>query len=357
MKQVRKKLVLENGMSFTRAGYGYEGQTVGEIVFNTAMVGYQEIISDPSYAGEIVVMTYPLIGQYGIIEEDSESKASLLKGLVVRECCETPSNFRYTKTLDEELEERGIACVAELDTRMLTRIIRESGKMKAAIVDESTTDAQALKMISEYDCSVNWSEKASCTSRWFARTPHHKFDVVVVDCGMKHGIVRELTKRACNVTVVPYSTSAEEVEAFNPDGILFSSGPGNPGQLPELIELINALKGRYPIFGICLGHELIALSYGARIDEMSFGHHGDQPVRECSTGRIITAAHNHNFTVNEDSAVKCGLTITHRDMTDGSVEGIERTADRIFSAQFHPEGCPGPQESGMFDKFVKMMEE
>lgn len=357
MKQVRKKLVLENGMSFTGAGYGNAGQTVGEIVFNTAMVGYQEIISDPSYAGEIVVMTYPLIGQYGIIEEDSESKASLLKGLVVRECCEAPSNFRYTKTLDEELEERGIACVSELDTRMLTRIIREHGRMKAAIVDESTTDGQALTMIKEYDDNVNWSQKASCTSRWFSRTPHHKFDVVVVDCGMKHGIVRELTKRACNVTVVPINATVEEVESFNPDGILFSSGPGNPMMLHHLVDLINTLKGRYPIFGICLGHELIALSYGAKIEELSFGHHGDQPVRECATGRIITAAHNHNFTVNEDSAVKGGLTITHRDMTDGSVEGIECKEDRIFSVQFHPEGCPGPQESGLFDKFVKMMEE
>lgn len=356
MEKVRKKLVLENGMSFAGAGFGSKGQTVGEIIFNTAMVGYQEIISDPSYAGEIVVMTYPLIGQYGIIEEDSESKASLLKGLVVRECCETPSNFRYTKTLSEELEERGIAGVAGLDTRMLTRIIRDNGRMKAAIVDESTTDEEALAMIREYDSGVNWSEKVSCTSRWFSRTPHHKYDVVVVDCGLKHGIVRELTKRACNVTVVPFNATVEEVESFNPDGILLSCGPGNPHMLPGLVELINALKGRYPIFGICLGHELIALSYGAVIEELSSGHHGDQPIRECATGRIITAAHNHNFTVNGDSAVAGGLTITHRDLIDGTVEGLECEADRIFSVQFHPEGCPGPQESGLFDKFVKMME-
>lgn len=357
MKQERTKLVLENGMTFSGFGTCTESGVVGEIVFNTAMVGYQEIISDPSYAGQIVVMTYPLIGQYGIIDEDSESKTALFKGLVVRECCETPSNFRFTKTLSEELADRGVCCVSEIDTRMLTAVIRREGRMKAAIVGESTSIEDALRLIRESATDVNWAEKASCANRWFSRTPHHKFDVVIVDCGMKHGIVSELTSRACNVTVLPYGSTAEDVESFNPDGIVISSGPGSHKHHSSIVELIGALKGKYPIFGISLGHELIALSYGAQILDMTSGHHGDYPVRECATGRIITTAQNHNYTVDEASAVACGLTVTHKDVVDGTVEGLECKADRIFSVQFNPEGAPGPRESGLFDKFVKMMEE
>lgn len=356
-QKVKKKLVLENGMSFTGTGYGAGVQTVGEIIFNTSMVGYQEIISDPSYAGEIVVMTYPLMGQYGIIEEDSESKVSLLKGLVVRECCDTPSNFRYTKTLSEELEERNVPCISGIDTRMLVRAIRANGPMKAAIVDADVSDKEALALIAGSPEDEDWTRKASCTKRGFARTPRHRFDVVAIDFGMKHSIVSELTKRGCNVTVVPFDTTAEEIEAFKPDGILLSSGPGDPHELKNIVTTINILKGRYPIFGICLGHELIALSYGAEVCRLGCGHHGGMPVRECATGKIITVEHNHNFTVDEKSAEACGLTITHRDILDNSVEGLEKAGDRILSVQFHPEGAPGPQESGMFDKFIRMMED
>lgn len=356
METRKKKLVLENGMSFTGIGYGSAEQTVGEIIFNTSMVGYQEIISDPSYAGEIVVMTYPLMGQYGIIEEDDESKVSLLKGLVVRECCDTPSNFRYTKSLSEELEERGIPCIAGLDTRMLTRIIRRNGKTMAAIVDETMSDKDALKLIADNKEEHDWTKKASCTKRSFARTPKHKFDVVAIDCGMKHGIVSELTKRGCNVTIVPFDSTAEEIEAFKPDGVLLSSGPGDPQELTGLIEIVKNIRGKLPIFGICLGHEIIALSYGVKVERLGCGHHGGMPVRDLTTGKIITVEHNHNFTVNEKSAVEKGLTVTFRDVAEGTVEGLERVEDRIFSVQFHPEGTPGPQESDMFDKFVKMME-
>lgn len=356
METRKKKLVLENGMTFSGIGYGSAVQTVGEIIFNTSMVGYQEIISDPSYAGEIVVMTYPLIGQYGIIEEDSESKESLLKGLVVRECCETPSNFRYTKSLSEELEERGVPCIAGLDTRMLTRIIRKNGKTMAAIVDESMPDEDALKLIAE-NKAEDWTRKASCTKRSFSRTPRHKYDVVAVDCGMKHGIVSELTRRGCNVTIVPFDSTAEEIEAFKPDGLLLSSGPGDPHELKGLIEIIKKLKGKFPIFGICLGHELIALAYNAEVERLECGHHGGIPVRNMENGRIITVEHNHNFTVNEKSAVEKGMVITFKDVVDGTVEGLEVAKDKIFSVQFHPEGAPGPLESDMFDKFIKMMEE
>lgn len=353
----KMKLVLENGMSFTGEGFTSGGVSVGEIVFNTSMIGYQEIISDPSYAGQLVVMTYPLIGQYGITDEDFEAKNPLIAGLIVRECCTTPSNFRFTKTLSEELEEHGIPCITGLDTRMLTRIIRNQGCMKAAIVDEGTGDQEALALIRESCAQSGLAAKVSCSKRWFSRTPHHKFDVVLIDCGLKHSIITELNRRGCNVTVVPFNSGKEEIMSFHPDGILISNGPGNPEELTDLIEVIKGLKGQLPIFGICLGEDLIALSYGAKTYKMKFGHHGGRPVRELETGKIITAEHGHNYAVDEASLEGTGLTVSYRDISDGTVEGLECLPDKVFSVQFNPEGAPGPKESVFFDKFIKMMED
>lgn len=358
MNQLKpKKLVLETGQEFSGTGFASDSPVVGEIVFNTSMVGYQEIVSDPAYAGQIVVMTYPLMGQYGMTEEDFESKSAFISGLVVRECCDTPSNFRFTKTLQEELEDRGVAGIEGLDTRMLTRVIRDKGYMRAAIVDADMDTKAALDLIFSTKVSGNLVSKVSCTKRWFSRTPHHNYDVVIVDCGLKHSIVSALNARGCNVTVVPFNTSASEIESFSPDGIIISNGPDDPREFPELMDLVNQLKGRCPILGIALGHEIIALSYGAKIGRLGCGHHGGHPVRNLETGKIITAEHNHNFHVLEDSLEGTGLKVTYRDVADGTVDGLECAADKVFSVQFYPDGAPGPKESDVFDKFVKMMEE
>ena len=352
----KMKLVLETGQEFSGAGYGAGTPAVGEIVFNTSMVGYQEILSDPAYAGQIVVMTYPLMGQYGIMDEDFESRAVCLSGLVVREYCDTPSNFRYTKTLGEELEEHGIPCISDVDTRMLTRIIRRKGQLRAAIVDEDMNLVDALKLITASKTGEDFVSKVSCTKRWFSRTPEHNFDVVVIDCGLKHSIISALNRRGCNVTVVPFNTSMEDILAFNPDGVLISNGPGNPAAHTELVEVIDSLKGKLPIFGICLGMELIALSYGAKIERIGCGHHGGHPVRNLKTGRISTAEHNHNYAVTMESLAGTKLEAAYVDAADGTLEGIECREDKVFAVQFYPEGGPGPEETNFFDKFVKMME-
>lgn len=358
MKKINKmKLVLENGQEFCGICQGAQAPAVGEIVFNTSMVGYQEIISDPAYAGQIVVMTYPLIGQYGITAEDFESRSTGLVGMVVGECCEAPSNFRYTKTLPEELEERGIPCLSGLDTRMLTRIIRTKGPMRAAIVDESMALADALKLISLTPERTNAVPQMSCSKRWFSRTPHHTYDVVIVDCGMKHSIVYALNKRGCNVTVVPFNTPVQEILAFNPDGILISNGPGDPEQLPEIVAIVKELRGKMPVYGICLGQQIIALSYGAKSYRMQCGHHGGHPVRNLETGRIITAEHNHNYAIDEASLEGTGLVVTYRDAADGCIEGIACPADKVNAVQFYPEGAPGPEESDFFDSFINAMED
>lgn len=353
----KMKLVLETGQEFCGLCQGAHTPAFGEIVFNTSVVGYQEILSDPSYAGQIVVMTYPLIGQYGITAEDFESRATGIAGLVVGECCDTPSNFRFTKTLSEELDERGVPCLCGLDTRMVTRLIRGKGSVRAAIVDEHMALTDALKLISLTPASTNIVSEVSCSKRWFSRTPHHNYDVVIIDCGMKHSVVSALNKRGCNVTVVPFDATVQEIMAFNPDGILISSGPGNPEQLPSLIGLVRELRGKLPIYGISLGQQIIAVSYGAKIYRMASGHHGGHPVRDMETGRIITTEHNHNFAIDPVSLEGTGLSVTYRDVADGCIEGIACAADKVNAVQFYPEGCPGPEESDFFDKFIKDMED
>lgn len=351
------KLVLENGQEFHGLGYGSQSPVVGEIVFNTSMVGYQEIASDPAYAGQLVVMTYPLIGQYGITDDDFEARTFSIAGLIVREYCDTPSNFRYTKTLSEEMDEHGIPILSGPDTRMLTRIIRTQGSMKAAIVDESMSTGNALVLIAQAPVQTDQVAKVSCTKRWFSRTPQHKYDVVIVDCGLKHSIVSALNQRGCNVTVVPYNSSVEEILSFNPDGVIISNGPGSPDNLPGLVDLVNSLKGKLPLFGICLGHLLIARSYGAKTFKMLCGHHGGHPVRNLETGRIITTEHNHNYAVDEASIKGTPLQVVYKDASDGTVEGLQCPADKVYTVQFYPEGAPGPQESDFFDIFIAMMEE
>ena len=323
------------------------------------MVGYQEIVSDPSYTYQMVVMTYPLIGNYGITDEDYETKQPTIGGIIVREYNDRPSNFRYTKTLSEYLEENNIPGIYGIDTRKLTRSIRDKGSRKVIITDINTEKEDALKRLKEYNIPKDVVSKVSCKKRWYSRTTNPKYNVVAVDCGIKLNIVRNLNKRGCNVTIVPYNTDVQKITELKPDGIFLSNGPGNPEDVVEVINLVKKLKGKYPIFGICLGHQIISLAYGAKTYKLKFGHRGgNHPVKNLETGKIEITSQNHSYAVDEQSLDKTDLKVTHKNILDNTIEGVECKKDKIFSVQYHPESAPGPQDSGyLFDKFIKIMGE
>lgn len=359
MKPFDRKIVLENGREFYGHGFGADREQIGEIVFNTSMVGYQEILSDPSYTDQTVVMTYPLIGNYGTTEEDYETKFPTIGGMVVREYNDTPSNFRYTKTLSEVFEEHGIPGLSGVDTRHLVRMIRDEGSQRVLMTAADTPLREALERLRATPLQTDAVARVSCRKRWFSRTANHRFDVVAVDCGIKYNIIRKLNEKGCNVTVVPYDATVEEILAFRPDGLFLSNGPGDPTCAAPVIEAVRKLRGRLPIFGICLGHQVIALSYGARTFKMKFGHRGgNHPVRNLLTGRIEITSQNHSFAVDPASLEGTPLRLTHVNLLDGTAEGLACPADRVFSVQYHPESAPGPQDSAyLFDQFIQTMEE
>ena len=357
MKEFNKKIVLEDGEEYLGYGFGADKEAICEIVFNTSMVGYQEIVSDPSYTYQMVVMTYPLIGNYGITDEDYETKQPTIGGMVVREYNDLPSNFRYTKTLSEYLEENDIPGIWGLDTRKLTRSIRDKGSRKVIITDITTSKEEALKKLNAYDIPKDAVSKVSCKKKWYSRTANYKFNVVAVDCGIKLNIIRSLNKRGCNVTIVPYNTTAKEIESLKPDGVFLSNGPGDPEDVKEVIKLVKELRGKYPIFGICLGHQMISLAYGAKTYKLKFGHRGgNHPVLNLETDKIEITSQNHSYAVDEKSLEKTDLVPTHKNILDNTIEGVECKKDKVFSVQYHPESAPGPQDSGyLFDKFIKIM--
>lgn len=357
MKEFNKKIVLEDGEEYLGYGFGANVESICEIVFNTSMVGYQEIVSDPSYTYQMVVMTYPLIGNYGITDDDYETGKPSIGGLVVREYNDYPSNFRYTKTLSEYLEENNIPGIYGVDTRKITRSIRDEGSRKVIITDISTTKEEAIEKMKNYQIPKDAVSKVSCKKKWYARTANAKYNVVAVDCGIKLNIVRNLNKRKCNVTVVPYNTTAEEVISLKPDGVFLSNGPGDPEDVKEVISLVKELKGKYPIFGICLGHQMISLAYGAKTYKLKFGHRGgNHPVLNLKTDKIEITSQNHSYAVDEESLKSTKLEPTHKNILDNTIEGVECKKDRIFSVQYHPESAPGPQDSGyLFDRFINIM--
>lgn len=357
MKEFNKKIVLEDGEEYLGYGFGAKVESICEIVFNTSMVGYQEIVSDPSYTYQMVVMTYPLIGNYGITDDDYETGKPSIGGLVVREYNDHPSNFRYTKTLSEYLEENNIPGIYGVDTRKITRSIRDKGSRKVIITDISTTKEEAMEKMKNYQIPKDAVSKVSCKKKWYARTANAKYNVVAVDCGIKLNIVRSLNRRKCNVTVVPYNTTAEEVISLKPDGVFLSNGPGDPEDVKEVIKLVKELKGKYPIFGICLGHQMISLAYGAKTYKLKFGHRGgNHPVLNLKTDKIEITSQNHSYAVDEESLKSTKLEPTHKNILDNTIEGVECKKDRIFSVQYHPESAPGPQDSGyLFDKFINIM--
>ena len=353
------KLVLEDGSEYRGYRFGAKADRLCEVVFNTSMVGYQEIVSDPSYTDQAVVMTYPIIGNYGVTDEDFETKIPTIGGLVVREYNDIPSNFRYTKTLSEILEDYGIPGMEGVDTRKLARSIRDHGSRKGLICDISVSTREAVARLTAEELPRDQVSRVSCKKRWYARTSNHKFNVVAVDCGIKLNIVRSLNQRHCNVTVVPYNTPAETILDMEPDGLFLSNGPGDPEDVTPVIELVRKLRGRVPIFGICLGHQMIALAYGGKTYKLKFGHRGgNHPVKNLLTGKLEITSQNHSYAVDEASLKGTGLTVTHINLLDNTVEGLQCRADKVFSVQYHPESAPGPQDSGyLFDQFIAMMEE
>ena len=344
-------LILQDGRVFEGFRFGAEKDTLGELVFTTGMCGYVETLTDPSYAGQIVMQTYPLIGNYGIIREDFEG-ACCVKGYVVREYCDTPSNFRTDCDLDTYLKEQGVPGLCGVDTRELTRIIREHGVMNAAICDEIPADLTPIKTYA----ITGVVEAVSCKEpdRYQAEG-EERFRVSLLDYGAKRNIVRELQKRGCTVTVLPATTSAEEILAAGPDGVMLSNGPGDPAENTYQIEQIRKLLGKVPMFGICLGHQLTALAAGGSTYKLKYGHRGvNQPVRDLNGVRTYITSQNHGYAVDGDT-VKLGK-VRFVNANDGTCEGIDYPELKAFTVQFHPEACTGPKDTTfLFDRFVELM--
>ncbi|EGT3615069.1 glutamine-hydrolyzing carbamoyl-phosphate synthase small subunit [Clostridium perfringens] len=346
---MKAKLILENGVVFEGKAFGYLKECVGEVVFNTGMTGYQEVLTDPSYYGQIVTMTYPLIGNYGINLEDLESKEPKVRGFIVREKCQYPNNFRCELELETYLAQNKILGLDGIDTRALTKILRNNGTMKGIIVlDNSNLEdvKDKLEAFSNRDAVsiVSTDEKYEIAGEGK--------NVAIIDFGIKQNIVRNFIKRGCNVTVFPYDVKAEEVLSINPDLVFLSNGPGDPEDMGAAVNEIKKIVGKKPIVGICLGHQLLALTLGGETKKLKFGHRGcNHPVKDLINNRVHITSQNHGYYV---ATLPENMEITHISMNDGTVEGMKHKELPIFSVQFHPEACPGPKDSEyIFDEFMK----
>jgi len=353
-------IALEDGRVFRGRSFGAPGTRCGELVFNTSMTGYQEILTDPSYAGQIVTMTYPLIGNYGVNPDDVESQRIQAEGLIVKECCRTPSNWRSRQSLPDYLVGQGIIGIEGVDTRALTLHIRTAGAMKAAISTNGRSADQLAEMARAWEGLVGRDMVRCVTGKEVVRwpvPPNPRFRVVAYDFGVKHNILRLLAAGGCEVTVVPAYTPAAEALALKPDGVLLSNGPGDPAALTRIIPEVQALIGKVPIFGICLGHQLLGLALGGTTFKLKFGHRGaNQPVKELATGRVDITSQNHGFCVDIASLPPDEVELTHVNLDDGTLEGFRHRKLPLFAVQYHPEASPGPHDaSHLFERFVKMM--
>ncbi len=352
-------LALEDGRIFWGRAFGAEATRTGEVVFNTAMTGYQEIYSDPSYSGQIVCLTYPLIGNYGVNDDDFESAKFHTEGVVVREFCERPSSWRAQGRLDDWLAERGVPGISEVDTRALTRHIRSAGELRAVLTTEGDLDPDRLVARARASQGLAGRDLASVVTcrEPYLFAPGERGRVVVYDYGVKAGILRSLAARGFEVRVVPAHTPAAETLALAPVGIVLSNGPGDPAAVPGAAENVAALLGKVPVLAICLGHQLTALALGARTSKLKFGHHGaNHPVIELATGTIAVTSQNHGFVVDEAS-LPAGVQVSHRSLNDGAVEGLEHARLALVSVQYHPEASPGPRDAaGLFDRFAALTE-
>jgi len=348
-----RKLVLADGTEYYGRGFGGSEERVFDLVFNTNMVGYQEVVSDPTYAYKGIVMTYPIIGSCGMADDDFEARVSKLGGLIVRQYNDSPSNFRCTKTLADMLEENGIPGLSGVDTRALARRLREKGSMRAVLTPAETEKEEALLAIESAPDTFNAVKAVSCRKRWYSRTANHRFSVAAVDCGIRLSFIKGLSALGCNVTVLPYDVTAEEVVSLAPDGVFLSNGPGSPEEVACVAELARKLRGSLPLFGVGLGHQALALAYGAKVKKLPCGHHGGSvPVRALKTGRIYMTDQRHDYAVD---AVPPALEITHKNLMDGTVEGLEYRKDRALSVQFHPEVTDEPGTP--FGRFIEYMKE
>ncbi|MEK7364517.1 MAG: glutamine-hydrolyzing carbamoyl-phosphate synthase small subunit [candidate division NC10 bacterium] len=364
-------LALADGRVFRGESLGAEGEATGEIVFNTAMTGYQEIMTDPSYKGQIVVMTYPLIGNYGINDEDVESRRPWVEGFVVKEASPTPSSWRGRRTLDEYMREQRLVGIQGIDTRTLTRHLRDHGAQEGVISTEELDPARLAAKATASPGLVGrdlvrevtipaphgWDEATWDRVRGYREPAAARFTVVAFDSGIKRNILRHLVSVGCKVTVVPASTPAAAVLEQKPDGVFLSNGPGDPEGVPYLIEAVRGLLGKVPIFGICLGHQIIGLAAGGRTYKLKFGHHGaNHPVKDLATGKVEITAQNHGFAVDPESVKAHGLDLSHVNLNDGTCEGLRHRELPVFSVQYHPEASPGPHDANyLFHRFVDLM--
>jgi carbamoyl-phosphate synthase small subunit len=355
-------LVLEDGTVFGGYTFGAETTTFGEVVFDTAMTGYQEMLTDPSFAGQIVVPTYPLVGNYGINYSDIESKKIQVRGFIVREFCKVPSHWQNTKTLHEYLEDYNVPGLTGVDTRALTRHIRSAGVMMGILTSELTVDEALtrLKSFKRYGSTDFISEVSSDREYVWEQTgpqTERKNNIVIVDMGMKYNIARIMSRLGCTITIVPISASVEEMIALKPDGILLSPGPGDPALLDYAIQKVAVLVQKVPVFGICLGHQLIAHVFGAKTYKLKFGHRGgNHPVKDLKTGKVNITTQNHGYAVDADS-VKKGLKVSHVNCNDNTVEGLVHNDLPVMSIQYHSEGAPGPKDNiYIFSQFLDLIE-
>ncbi|WP_438314945.1 glutamine-hydrolyzing carbamoyl-phosphate synthase small subunit [Candidatus Caldatribacterium sp. SIUC1] len=352
-------LALEDGRVFWGYAFGALGEVSGEVVFNTSMTGYQEILTDPSYKGQIVTMTYPLIGNYGVNSEDVESAKPQVEGFIVREKSSLYSNWRAEEGLEEYLKRHGIMGLERIDTRALTRHIRERGAMRGVM---SCLDLDPVSLVEKARSIPEMAgqdlvQKVT-TQKPYVWSEDGTYTIAVLDCGVKFGILRQLAKRCCRVIVYPAFTQAEDVLREKPDGILLSNGPGDPAALPYVVEFARRVIGKVPVFGICLGHQVIAQALGAKTFKLKFGHHGgNHPVKDLRTGQVAITTQNHGFSVDADT-LPGNVEVTHVNLNDFTLEGIAHRELPLFSVQFHPEACPGPHDTAyLFDRFIRMVED
>ena len=353
-KTIKAQLILENGMRFDGEAFGYVKETVGEVVFNTGMTGYEELLTDPSYAGQVVTMTYPLIGNYGINLDDMESERPRLRGFVVREKCDFPNNWRCEMDLDGFLKQNKVMGIEGVDTRALTKVLRDHGTMKG-IITTRAKDLTESQIAMKFETYSNKNVIRECTISEKYEIPGSGRHIAFFYLGTKTGILRDLKARGCRITVLPAFTTAEEILALNPDAVFLSNGPGDPKSVPEIIETVRQLIGKKPLLGVCMGNQLLCLALGGDTYKMKFGHHGgNHPVKDLKTGRVYITSQNHEYVVCD---LPKDVEASFVNINDNTIEGIRHTKLPIFSVQFHPEASPGPLDSGyLFDRFLEIVE-